>query len=71
MRDAGLDYNYDIHALVEYSVDGDPINRAILIGRTTWSSGPAYITDNGGIIMQREIIRVLSEDEKLIYILAQ
>jgi hypothetical protein len=66
-----FDYKYDIYDLVEYSANGYPINRTILIGRASLGNGPAYIIDNGGIIIESEIIRVLPKDEKLIYILGQ
>lgn len=72
MKNYGRTYNYKNGDFVEYIVKGHH-GKAILLNATThWLENPSYYiddTDNTyGIIAASEIVKLLSEDEKLVYL---
>lgn len=65
-------FKYHVGDYVKCYVDVDLGQHFVkLTTPTYWGSRPAYCTDQQIVVLQSEIIRYLTEDEKLIYILEQ
>jgi hypothetical protein len=64
-------FKYHVGDYVKCHVDGDWSDIVKLTIPTYYLSRSAYWTDHQTVVLQSEIIRYLTEDEKLIYILGQ
>jgi hypothetical protein len=62
-------YKFKIGDIVEYVINEECPKIATLTSRVTYSVNNAYEIDNVGLILESEITRKLSDEEKLIYLL--